>query len=286
MPRLYDNSERKILLFMNNEAIGVFDSGLGGLTAVKELNKLLPNENIIYFGDTARIPYGSRSRSTIIRYASQDIAFLQQYSIKMIIAACGTVSSVFGDKKEVDGIPFTGVLMPTCRRACEVTQNGRIGVIGTPATIKSGSYSEIISRINPSISVYPNPCPLFVHLVENGYTDRHNKITILAAEEYLEPIKKQGVDTLILGCTHYPIIKDIIQDIMGNNVQLISSGGEAAHYTYKYLSENDMLSDRSEKGCNKFYVSDSTELFMENAYRFLGHTVTGEVFYGDVHSIR
>lgn len=271
---------------MNNDAIGVFDSGLGGLTAVKELNEILPNENIIYFGDTARIPYGSRSRDTIMKYASQDIAFLQQYSIKMIIAACGTVSSMLGDKKDVDGIPFTGVLMPTCRKACEVTQNGKIGVIGTPATIKSGSYSRIINELNPSMSVYPSPCPLFVHLVENGYTDRYNKITILAAEEYLEPIRKHGVDTLILGCTHYPIIKDIIQDIMGDDVKLISSGGEAAKYTRRCLEENNMLADRSEKGHNKFYVSDSTELFIENAERFLGHTVNGEVFHGDVHNVK
>lgn len=271
---------------MNDSAIGVFDSGLGGLTAVKELNRLLPNENIIYFGDTARIPYGSRSRETILKYASQDIAFLKQYNIKMIIAACGTVSSMLGDITDVDGTPFTGVLMPTCRSACNVTRNGKIGVIGTPATIKSGSYSRIISGLDPAMSVYPNPCPLFVHLVENGYIDRNNKITILAAEEYLEPIKKHGVDTLILGCTHYPIIRDIIQDIMGDDVTLISAGGEAAKYARRYLSENNMLSSRTENGSNKFYVSDSTELFIENAQYFLGHTVNGEVFHGDVHNLK
>ncbi|MGN0606388.1 MAG: glutamate racemase [Oscillospiraceae bacterium] len=270
---------------MNNDAIGVFDSGLGGLTAVKEFNRILPNENIIYFGDTARIPYGSRSRNTIIKYASQDIAFLQQYNIKMIVAACGTVSSMLGDITDVDGVPYTGVLMPTCRKACELTQNGRIGVIGTPATIKSGSYSKIIKSINPSVEVYPNACPLFVHLVENGYTDRYNKITILAAEEYLEPIRKHNVDTLIMGCTHYPIIKDIIHDIMGDGVKLISAGGEAANYTKNYLEQNDMLSDNKEKGSNRFYVSDSVEMFMESAEIFLGHTVDGEVFRGDVHHI-
>lgn len=269
---------------MNNDAIGVFDSGIGGLTAVKELNELLPNENIIYFGDTARIPYGSRSHDTIVKYAGQDIAFLQRYKIKMIIAACGTVSSVLGDMTDADGIPFTGVLMPTCRAACSVTKNGKIGVIGTSATIRSGSYAEIIRRINPDMEVYANSCPLFVHLVENGYTDRENPVTRLVAEEYLEPIKKQGVDTLILGCTHYPIIRDIIQDIMGDNVKLISSGGEAAKYTLECLTEKNMLTDRTEKGKNKFYVSDSVELFKENAECFLGHTVNGEVFNGDVHS--
>ncbi len=270
---------------MNNDAIGVFDSGIGGLTAVKELNELLPNENIIYFGDTARIPYGGRSRNTIMKYAAQDIAFLQRYKIKMIIAACGTVSSVLGDKSDADGIPFTGVLMPTCRTACKVTENMRVGVIGTAATIRSGSYTEMINRMNPEISVYANPCPLFVHLVENGYTDRYNKVTRLVAEEYLEPLKNQNVDTLIMGCTHYPIIKDIIQDIMGENVTLISAGGEAARYTLECLTEKNMLADRSEKGCNRFYVSDSVELFRENAECFLGHTVDGEVFNGDVHHI-
>ncbi len=268
---------------MNNYAIGVFDSGIGGLTAVQELNKILPNENIIYFGDTARIPYGSRSRDTILRYASQDIEFLKRHKIKMIIAACGTVSSMLGDITDIDGIPFTGVLIPASRTACNVTKNGRIGVIGTPATIKSESYVKAIGKINPEVSVFANPCPLFVHLVENGYTDRENKVTRLVAEEYLEPIKKQGVDTLILGCTHYPIIKDIIQDIMGDDVKLISAGGEAADYTSECLKEKNLLSDRTEKGCNRFYVSDSVEMFMENAECFLGHTVHGEVEKGDVH---
>ena len=213
---------------MNNDAIGVFDSGIGGLTAVKELNKLLPNENIIYFGDTARVPYGSRSRETVMKYARQDVEFLRKHKIKMIIAACGTVSSVIGTKPLVDDMPFTGVILPAVQAACSATKNGRIGVIGTPATIKSGSFGKAVKSINSHIFVVGNPCPLFVHLVENGYTDRNNKITRLVAEEYLAPIKAEGVDTLILGCTHYPVIKDIISDIMGNDITLISPGAEAA----------------------------------------------------------
>ncbi len=267
---------------MNNDAIGVFDSGIGGLTAVQELNRILPNENIIYFGDTARIPYGSRSRETILRYAHQDIDFLKRHKIKMIIAACGTVSSMLGDINEIDGLLYTGVLIPASQKACEVTENGKVGVIGTPATVKSQSYVKAIKNISPEIEIFANPCPLFVHLVENGYTDRNNPVTKLVAEEYLEPIKKQGVDTLILGCTHYPIIKDIIQDIMGENVKLISAGGEAARYTLNCLRTHNLLSDSKEKGTNHFYVSDSVEMFMENAECFLGHTVHGEVEKGHI----
>ncbi len=263
---------------MKDYAIGVFDSGMGGLTAVKELNSLLPNENIIYFGDTARVPYGSRSRETVLRYAQQDVEFLRRHEIKMIIAACGTVSSVVGTNSLADDIPFTGVIHPAVQTACATTKNGKIGVIGTPATIKSGYYAKVIKEINPHAKVFGNACPLFVHLVENGYIQRDNKITILAAEEYLEPIKKENVDTLILGCTHYPVIKDIIADIMGDDVKLISSGAEAAKYAYNSLIEKDLLSDRKENGQNTFYVSDSVSLFEENAANFLGHNVNSEVF--------
>lgn len=269
----------------NNFAIGVFDSGIGGLTAVKELNKILPNENIIYFGDTARIPYGSRSRETILKYAAQDIEFLKCFDIKMIIAACGTVSSVLSGKKTADDMPFTGVILPAAQTACSVTVNNKIGVIGTSATIRSGSYAKAVKTINPNISVYGNACPLFVHLVESGFTDRDNTVTKLVAQQYLRPLKEEGVDTLILGCTHYPIIKDIIGDIMGEGVKLISSGEEAAKYTLNCLTANGLLSDSEEKGVNRFYVSDSIELFKENARAFLGHDVEGEVFKGDVNHL-
>ena len=170
---------------MRNDAIGVFDSGMGGLTAVKELNAILPHENIIYFGDTARIPYGSRSPETVLRYAKEDVAFLRQYAVKMIIAACGTVSSIVGDQPFVTDMPFTGVVLPASETACRVTRNGKIGVIGTPATIRSGSYEKAIHKMHPEMTVFGQACPLFVHLVENGYTDLHNPVTRLVAEEYL-----------------------------------------------------------------------------------------------------
>ncbi len=263
---------------MNNNAIGVFDSGLGGLTCLKELNKLIPNENIIYFGDTARIPYGTRSRETIIEYANQDIAFVKKHNVKLIIAACGTVSSVLGSGKISDGdIPFTGVLLPAAQTACSITKNGKIGVIGTAATIKSGSYGKAIRGIRPDISVIGNSCPLFVPLVENGFTERNNPVTKLVVEQYLAPIKKEGVDTLILGCTHYPIIRDVIADYMGENVTIISSGEEVAKYAYNLLMRKEMLSDRKENGKNIYYTSDSVELFEENAHAFLGDSINGEV---------
>lgn len=263
---------------MNNNAIGVFDSGLGGLTCLKELNKLIPNENVIYFGDTARLPYGTRSRETILEYAHQDIAFVKSKNVKMIIAACGTVSSVLGSGKTADGgVPFTGVLLPAAQAACGMTRNGKVGVIGTEATIKSGSYGKAIRGIRPDVSVIGAACPLFVPLVENGFTAQDNKVAQLVAEQYLAPIKKEGVDTLILGCTHYPILRDVISDFMGDSVTLISSGEEAAKYAYNMLMSREMLSDREENGTNTYYTSDSIELFEDNARAFLS-SINGDVY--------
>ncbi len=263
---------------MNNSAIGVFDSGMGGLTCVKELSKLMPNEDIIYFGDTARIPYGTRSRETILKYAEQDIAFMKKHDVKMIIAACGTVSSVLGMNKNAAGdIPFTGVLLPTVQAACAKTKNGRIGVIGTSATIKSGSYGKAIRTIRSDISIIGAACPMFVPLVENGFTGKDNEVARLVAKQYLEPIKKENVDTLILGCTHYPILHDVIADYMGEGVELISSGSEAAKYTCAFLTNNDMLSGKNGSGKISFYSSDSVEMFRENAQAFLGNTLCGTV---------
>ena len=271
---------------MNNAAIGVFDSGMGGLTCVKELNRLMPNENIIYFGDSARVPYGTRSRDTILKYAEQDIAFIKKHNVKMIIAACGTVSSVVGMNKNAAGeIPFTGVLLPTVQAACSKTRNGKIGVIGTAATIKSGSYGKAIRTIRSDISIIGNSCPLFVPLVENGFTDRNNPVTKLVVEQYLAPIKKEGVDTLILGCTHYPILRDAIADYMGSGVELISSGSEAAKYACAFLTGRELLTDRTEKGTNTYYSSDSIEMFEENAHAFLGEEINGTVIKTELEEL-
>lgn len=263
---------------MNRDAIGVFDSGLGGLTAVKALNEILPNENIIFFGDTARVPYGTRSRQTILRYTNEDIAFLRRHPVKMIVAACGTVSSMLGAESPVKDMPFTGVVYPAAQRAAEVTKNGKIGIIGTPATIRSGSYETALHTINSALDVTAMACPLLVHLVEYGYTDRNNQITRLAAEEYLAPIRRAGADTLIMGCTHYPIIKEIIAEIMGEEVTLLSAGEEAAKYAKICLEEQDLLTDSTEQGHNIYYVSDSVSSFRDNAKHFLADAAQGLVF--------
>ncbi len=257
---------------MNNYSIGVFDSGCGGLTAVKAIRELMPDENIIYLGDTARIPYGTKSNQTIVKYAQDDIEFLTKHNVKMIIVACGTVSAVMMSNPIYNGdLSFTGVLLPTVKAAAAATKNGRIGVIGTPTTIKSESYTKILHEIDPSLSVTAQGCPLFVPLVENGYTDKGNKIATLVAEEYLSVMKKDGVDTLILGCTHYPLLTDIIRDIMGDDVTLISSGEQAGIYAKTLLEEKGLRNNSGKEGRLELYCTDSVELFSENVESFLGH---------------
>nr|MCR5718805.1 aspartate/glutamate racemase family protein [Oscillospiraceae bacterium] len=177
-----------------------------------------------------------------------------------------------------EDMPFTGVVYPAAHAACEMTENKRVGIIGTPATVASGSYENAIHSIDPTVDVTAMACPLFVHLVEYGYTDPDNRITRLAAEEYLEPIRSADVDTLILGCTHYPVIAPVIGAIMGSGVRLISASEAAANYAKKLLEENDLLTDSTEKGHNTYYVSDSVSMFRSNAQHFLEDAVNGQVF--------
>lgn len=261
----------EILTEKSEKAIGVFDSGMGGLTCVAEIMKLMPNENIIYFGDTARVPYGNRSRETILEYARQDVNFVKKHDVKMIIAACGTVSSAVGQAKDFGGgVPFTGVVIPAVQAACAATRSGRIGVIGTAATIRSGAYGKAIRTIRQDAVIIGNACPLFVPLVENGITDKDDIVVKTLVSRYLEPIKRENVDTLILGCTHYPLLRDAIAEYMGEGVKLISSGAEAAKYTMNMLAMNNMLSSRSENGHVTYFTSDSKELFESNAHAFIG----------------
>ncbi len=262
---------------MDDRPIGIFDSGIGGLTCVREINRRLPGEDIVYFGDTARIPYGTRSRDTILMYAQQDINFIKNHGVKLIIAACGTVSSMVGAMKDVDGIPFTGVVIPAAQAACAATRSGRIGVIGTSATIRSAAYGRAVRSIRQDAAVIGNPCPLFVPLAENGITSPDDAVVRSMVERYLEPIKKEKVDTLILGCTHYPMLYDAIAEYMGEDVVLISSGAEAAGCAQKILTARDMLSGREENGRVEFYCSDSMEMFEENARVFLGRELAGKV---------
>lgn len=267
---------------MSEQAIGVFDSGLGGLTAVKELIRVLPQENIIYFGDTARVPYGTRSDATIKRYARQDADFLLSRGVKLIIAACGTVSSVATELYDSLPVPYTGVVIPTARAAVNATRNGRIGIIGTSATVKSCSYKREILRMNDRIEVYQQDCPLFVPLVENGFIDEKDDIVRLVVERYLSGLKAQGIDTLILGCTHFPIIAPAISEYLGRDVTLIDSGKETALYAAHLLSENDLLSKAGKVGECSYFVSDTVEGFSRTADIFLGKSVGAEVRHIDI----
>lgn len=262
---------------MSTDAIGVFDSGLGGLTAVKELLNVLPNEKIVYFGDTGRVPYGNRSRETIFKYAMQDANFLLSKNVKIVVAACGTVSSVASKLGGILQVPFTGVVEPTAKAAVNATKNGKIGVIGTTATINSNSYKKEIERINPMLSVYQKDCPLFVPLVENDFISKEDPITYMVVERYLEGLKKQGIDTLILGCTHYPLLKAVISAVMGNSVTLIDSGRETALYASTLLEGNNLLNKKTKTGGCDFYVSDRVEGFSTVAGLFLGRDIDKDV---------
>ncbi len=257
---------------MDNRPIGVFDSGLGGLTSVKQLISVMPNEDIIYFGDTGRVPYGNKSPETIIRYTKDDIKFLLEHNIKIIIAACGTASSValpvIGDSCKVK---LVGVLEPACRAAVRRTRSGRIGVIGTAGTIASGKYAQIIKELMPEAEVFSTACPMFVSIVENGYAE--SEVARIVANDYLGALKKENVDTLILGCTHYPLLERVIGDIMGADTELISPGLEVAEYVKKLLTEENKLAGRAEDGSCEFYVSDSTENFAELGGVFLGRAI-------------
>ncbi len=265
---------------MDNRPIGIFDSGLGGLTCLKKVMEIMPGEDLIYFGDIGRVPYGTKSKEIIQKYARQDIRFLETFNIKFVIIACGTASSaalpMIQDEFDME---IAGVLTPTCIRAAELTKNHKIGVIGTPGTIKSGKYLRKLKEINPEIEVYSKACPMFVPLVENGYTS--GEVVRIISEEYLTPLKNAGVDTLILGCTHYPILINAIQDIMGSNVKLVNAGAETAVYAKKRLADSGLLCSR-ERGSVQFYVSDSTEGFSELAGMFLEKHIEGSVHTVDI----
>ena len=259
---------------MGNRPIGVFDSGLGGLTAVSEMLKVMPGTDIVYFGDTGRVPYGTRSRETIIKYTRQNIKFLKTFNIKAILIACGTASSaalpLVCDDEE---FPIIGVVESAARKAVSVTKKRRIGIIGTKATIKSGAYEKTIEECGGGIETVSQACPLFVPLVENGRVSRDDKILKLAVEEYLTPIRDAGVDTLILGCTHYPIIAGAIGDFMGEGVELVNPGREAA----RYLSTLSEFQGDSEGGSTRFFVSDDVEAFSRSASLFLGDEISSRV---------
>jgi glutamate racemase len=258
---------------MNKEKpIGVFDSGIGGLTVVKRLMSSLPYENIIYFGDTARVPYGSKSNATVIEYSLQDARFLINKNVKAIIVACNTASSVAIEelKKSFD-VPVIGMIGPGSKAAIRETKNKNVGVIGTRATISNAAYSKRIKSHDPSIDVFEKACPLFVPLAEEGWIK--HQATYEIAEEYLKELRDKNIDTLVLGCTHYPILSEVIQEVIGPKVSLIDSGVASAEIVKDELQRIDLLSGNNKAGSAEFYVSDIPVKFTEIAELFLGKPV-------------
>ena len=256
---------------MDARAIGVFDSGLGGLTAVRELRRLLPGEKIVYFGDTGRVPYGGRSEETIIRYAKQDIRFLESFDIKAILVACGTVSAHLSKFSRELRLPVLGVVEPAAAETKRRTKNGRIGVIGTAATVRSGCY---IRALGDGVETRAVACPLFVPLVENGRNRRGDVVIETVAREYLAPLADFGCDTLILGCTHYPLLRDVIADILPG-VALVDSGAAGAGAMASLLGGRDLLSSGTAGGV-EYHVSDDPSGFDRLASLFLGVAVDAD----------
>jgi glutamate racemase len=253
--------------------IGVFDSGIGGLTVVKRIASALPTEDIVYFGDTARVPYGSKSNSTVIEYSIQDAKFLINKNVKAIVVACNTSSSVaIEELKKKFHLPVIGMIEPGARFAISSTRNGRIGVIGTRATIKNKAYSLEIKKLNPDVEVFEKACPLFVPLAEEGWIT--HKAAYDIAGEYLKEFKNLEIDTLVLGCTHYPILAKVIQDVIGENVKLVDSGIASAEVVKNELDRYDLHTNKFSMGNQQFYVSDIPLKFKEVAGLFLGKEIT------------
>lgn len=256
----------------NAKPIGVFDSGIGGLTVLKEILNELPLESTVYLGDTARVPYGVRSPETVTRYSFENTRFLSSRGIKMLVVACNTVSAVSLEaiKKSV-AIPVIGVIEPGAKAAVNATKNKRVGVIGTSATIRSNSYTKAIQAADSSVDVFPMPCPLFVPLVEEGWTD--GPIVEMTAERYLGEVREKGIDTLVLGCTHYPLLKNVLSKIMGPGVTLIDSAIETAAEIKETLGRLSLLNPASGDATREFYVTDSPDKFIEIAERFIGRKI-------------
>lgn len=270
---------------MQNQPIGIFDSGLGGLTAVSEIQKLMPHEDYIYFGDTARIPYGTRSTEVIKKYSLQDCRFLISKGVKAILVACGTVSSNALDLLQKSfSLPIIGVIEGAAKRTAEIVEagNGIAAVLGTNATVNSGAFKKAIEKINPHITVISKSCPMFVPLVENGHTSKNDIAANAIANEYLSEIAEQKPAAVILGCTHYPLLSDILGSILTRSV-LISSGSEAAALLKEKLSDTELLNENG-SGKTLFYTSDDTALFARNAKRFLGKDISCNIYKTDIEN--
>ncbi len=255
--------------------IGIFDSGVGGLTVMREIMRLLPNERLVYFGDTARVPYGSKSRDTIIRFSRQIVHFLHTKQVKAIVIACNTASAYALEtlRREIPE-PIIGVVKPGAKTAVSVTKNGRVGIIGTEGTIKSQVYSDYIHELNPELTVIGRACPLFVPLVEEGLL--HDAVTDEIASRYLDGLKRENIDTLILGCTHYPLLRSTIGRIMGDQVRLVNPAYETAVELRDMLAKQDLLhigSSEPPRDTYQFYVSDDASRFRSFADSILPFSI-------------
>ena len=257
---------------ISKRPIGIFDSGVGGLTVARSIKKYLKNEDIIYFGDTARVPYGNKSKSTIIRFSNEIMKFLIKHKVKMVVVACNTASSFsLPQLKNRYDLPIIGVISPGVKEAVLFTKNNRIGVIGTNSTISSGAYDRELEKVNKKSILFSTKCPLFVHLVENGFTK--DKITYEVVKKYLTPFKKQKIDTLILGCTHYPLIKNVIQKVMPK-VKLIDSSYAVAKEVKRRLDSYELCNQKKSVGKMKCYVSDDVKDFKRTAGLFLKEKIS------------
>jgi glutamate racemase len=256
----------------SSRPIGVFDSGIGGLTVVHELIRQLPHESIVYFGDTARVPYGPKSPDTVRRYSREIASFLAEQDVKAIVIACNTATAhALGTLRDELTLPVIGVVEPGARAAVGATTAGRIGVIGTAGTIKSGAYERAICALMPEAHVTVRACPLFVPLVEEGWVD--HEATRLIAREYLEPLVAANVDTLVLGCTHYPLLKPLLRSVMGDGVRLIDSAEETAAETARMLARENVSAPPTAQAAYRFVASDDPEQFLRVGQRFLGGAV-------------
>jgi len=255
----------------NSKAIGVFDSGVGGLTVMKQIAALLPNENIIYFGDTARLPYGEKSQETIIRYSIENALFLLEHNIKVLVVACNTADSLAIDNlRQIIKIPIIGVIEPGAEKATLMTRNQRIAVLGTKGTIKSAAYQKEIARRLPESFVLSIPCPLFVPLVEESFIS--HPVTRMVVKEYLAPIKAQGIDTVLLGCTHYPLLKEIIQDEIGDDVSIVDSASICAE-NLKSILLSKKIENVSLDSHYQYFVSDDPEKFAHLGSKFFDRPI-------------
>lgn len=254
---------------MKENPIGIFDSGLGGLTVLKEIARLLPYESTVYLGDTARVPYGNKSKDTIVRYSFENARFLLRHHIKLLVIACNTASAfALEEIRSALPIPVIGVIEPGAKAATAATRTGRVGIIGTEGTIKSGAYCSAIKALAPDVKTFTQACPMFVPLAEEGWTD--NSIAIDTAAMYLAPLKKFGIDTLVLGCTHYPLLKRTIAKVMGPGVKLIDSAEAAAQEVRRTLAENGIANGQNTAPSRRFYVTDSPERFLKVGKTFFG----------------